>query len=105
MAGMDTLDTLGQQGDNITVTTDIVVVTTLTIFGHTAGNEVLHAEGAVAFVGHTVDDEQLHGVMFQWFHNELFRVAALKRSKDNLLELRRYPSEERSSGQRWCRRC
>ena len=105
VSGMDALDALGQQRNNISVTTDIVVVTTLTIFGHAAGYQVLHAEGTVAFVGHAVDDEQLHGVMFQWFHNELFRVAALKRRKDNLLELRRYPSEERSSGQRWCRRC
>ena len=78
VTGMDALDALGQQGDNISVTTDIVVIATLPIFGHASGNEVLHAEGTVAFVGHTVDDEQLHGVMFQWFHNELFRVAALK---------------------------
>ena len=64
VSGMDALDALGQQRNNISVTTDIVVVTTLTIFGHAAGNEILHAEGTVALVGHAVDDEQLHGVMF-----------------------------------------
>ena len=78
VTGMDALDTLGQQGDNISVTTDIVMIAALTIFGLTAGYQILDAEGAVALVGHAVDDEQLHGVMFQWFHNELFRVAALK---------------------------
>ena len=78
VTGMDALDALGQQGDNISVTTDIVVITTLTIFGLTAGYQILDAEGTVALVSHAVDDEQLHGVMFQWFHNELFRVATLK---------------------------
>ena len=46
------------------------MVRSLTVLGYAAGNQVLHAEGAVALVGHAMDDQELHRVMFQWFHNE-----------------------------------
>ena len=57
MLGMNALDTLGQQGDDVAVTADIVVIGTLAVLGHAAGNEVLNAEGAGTLVGHTVDDK------------------------------------------------
>jgi hypothetical protein len=67
MTGMDALDGLGQQRNDITIAANIVVVRTLSIFGLAAGNEVLDTEGLVAFVGHAVNDEKLNG--FQRFHN------------------------------------
>ena len=68
VAGMNALDSLGQQGNDIAIAADIVVVGALAIFGFATGYQVLHAERAVAFVGHAVDDQQLHGVVFQGFH-------------------------------------
>ena len=64
--GMDTLDRLRQQGDNSPVITDIVVVAALTVLGFAAGYQFLNAEGLVAPVGHTVNDEQFY--RFQNFH-------------------------------------
>ena len=69
MAGMNSLDGLGQQGDDIAIAADIVVVAALAILGFATGYQVFHAERAVAFGGCAVADQQLHGVMFQWFHN------------------------------------
>jgi hypothetical protein len=66
MAGMDALDGLWQQGNDTAIVADIVVVGALAILGLAAGNEVLNAEGLVARVSHTVDDEELDGL--QWFH-------------------------------------
>ena len=65
-SGMDTLNRLWQQGDNCPVITDIVVVAALTVLGFAAGYQFLNAEGLVAPVGHTVDDEQFY--RFQNFH-------------------------------------
>ena len=67
VAGMDALDSLWQQGDDIAITAYIVVVATLAVLGLATGNEVLHTERAVALVGHAVDDEKLDRL--QWFHN------------------------------------
>jgi hypothetical protein len=71
VAGMGALHSLGQQRYDVTIVANIVVVRALTVLGYAAGNQVLHAEGAVALVGHTMDDQELHRVMFQWFHNEI----------------------------------
>ena len=60
--GMDTLNRLGQQGDNSPVITDIVVVAALTVLGFAASYQFLNAEGLVAPVGHTVDDNVLNGL-------------------------------------------
>ena len=68
VTGMDALDGLWQQGNDIAIAADIVVVGTLAILGLTAGYQVLDAERAVARVCHAVDDEELYG--FQWLHNE-----------------------------------
>lgn len=69
VTGMNALDVLGQQGNDIAIAADIVVVGALAIFGFATGYQVFHAEGAVAFGRCAVADQQLHGVMFQWFHN------------------------------------
>lgn len=68
VTGMNALDVLGQQGNDIAIAADIVVVGALAIFGFATGYQVFHAEGVVAFVGHAVDDQQFHGVVFQGFH-------------------------------------
>jgi hypothetical protein len=68
VTGMNALNGLGQQGNDIAIAADIVVVRTLAILGLTAGYQVLDAERAVARVCHAVDDEELYG--FQWLHNE-----------------------------------
>jgi hypothetical protein len=60
--GMDTLNRLWQQGDNCPVITNIVVVATLTVLGFAASYQVLNAEGLVAPVGHTMDDNVLNGL-------------------------------------------
>ena len=68
VTGMNALDCLGQQRNDIAIATDIIVVRTLAILGLAAGNEVLDTERTVARVCHAVDDEELNG--FQWLHNE-----------------------------------
>ena len=67
VTGMNALDGLGQQRNDIAIAADIIVVRTLAILGLAAGNEVLDTEGLVALVGHAVDHEELNG--FQRFHN------------------------------------
>lgn len=96
VAGMHTLNGLGQQGNHISIAAHIVVVRALTILGLAAGYQVLHAEGDVALVCHAVDDEQLHRVMLQWFHFRT-RITRIER-------IRRCPSGVRSSVQRGYRR-
>lgn len=54
--GMDALDGLGQQGNDVAITADIVVVTALAILGFAAGDQVFNAERAVALVGDAVDN-------------------------------------------------
>lgn len=66
MAGMDALDGLGQQGDDVTIAADIIMVRALAIFGLAAGDEVLDTEGAVALCRCTVNDEKFNG--FQGLH-------------------------------------
>ena len=56
---MNALDAFGQQGDDITIVAHIVVVAALSVLGRATGNEVLHAEGTVALVGYTVDNQEL----------------------------------------------
>jgi hypothetical protein len=60
--GMDTLNRLWQQGDNCPVITDIVVVATLTVLVNTTFYQFFHAEGLVAPVSHTVNDNVLNGL-------------------------------------------
>ena len=59
--GMDSLNRLWQQGDNCPIITDIVVVATLTVLFYATVNQLFHAEGLVAPVGHTVNDNVLNG--------------------------------------------
>ena len=60
--GMDTLNRLWQQGDNCPVITNIVVIATLTVLVNTTFYQLFHAEGLVAPVGHTVNDNVLNGL-------------------------------------------
>ena len=55
--GMDALNGLWQQRNDITIAPYIVVVAALAILGFAAGNEVFHTERSVALVGNTVDDQ------------------------------------------------
>ena len=57
VTGMNALDCLGQQGNNIAIAADIVVVGTLAILGLTAGYQVLDAERAVALCCCAVDHQ------------------------------------------------
>ena len=60
VAGMNALDGLGQQGDDVAIATHVVVVRALAVLGLTAGYQVLDAERAVALVAHTVDYQELY---------------------------------------------
>ena len=55
--GMDALNGLRQQWNDIAITPHIVVVAALAVLGFAAGNQVFHAERSVALVGDTVDDQ------------------------------------------------
>ena len=68
VTGMNALDGLWQQGNDVTIAADIIMVRTLAILGLATGNQVLDTERTVARVCHAVDDEELYG--FQWLHNE-----------------------------------
>ena len=65
VTGMNALHVLGQQRDDFTIATDIIVVATLAIFGFATCNQCFYAERAVALVGHIVDYEQFHGVVME----------------------------------------
>ena len=55
---MNTLYTLGQQGNDISVTPDIVVVAALTVPGPATGYQHICAEGSVASVGYAVHNDE-----------------------------------------------
>ena len=55
--GMDALNVLRQQWNDIAIASHIVVVAALAVLGHAAGNQVFHAERPVALVGDAVDHE------------------------------------------------
>ena len=65
VTGMNALDVLGQQRDDVTIATDIIVVAALTIFGFATCNQCFYAERAVALVGYAVDYEQFHCVVME----------------------------------------
>jgi hypothetical protein len=56
--GMNTLDRLRQEWNDIAVASDIVVIAALAVLGFTTGNQVFRAEGAVALGCRAVDDQQ-----------------------------------------------
>lgn len=57
VTGVNALDILWQERNDIAVETDVVVVAALAVLGFAAGNQVFNAEGAVAFGGGAVDDQ------------------------------------------------
>ena len=87
MAGMDALDGLGQQRDDIAIAADIVMVRALAILGLATGNEVLDTEGAVALCRCTVNDEKFNGFQGLHFSNTNFT------NKTNFTELRKHELE------------
>ena len=56
---MDTLDALGEQGDDAAIVADVVVVRDLTETLEACVDEALDAEGTGTLVGYAVDDEVL----------------------------------------------
>jgi hypothetical protein len=58
--GVNTLDTLWQQRNDITVTSDVIVIAALAVFGFATGYQILDAERLVAPIGHAVYDEQFY---------------------------------------------
>ena len=56
VTGMNALDILRQERNDIAVETDVIVVAALAILGFAAGNQIFNAEGAVAFGGGAVND-------------------------------------------------
>ena len=87
MAGMDALDGLGQQRDDIAIAADIVMVRALAILGLATGDEVLDTEGAVALCRCTVNDEKFNGFQGLHFSNTNFT------NKTNFTELRKHELE------------
>lgn len=77
VAGMNALDGFWQQGDDITIAAHIVVVATLAVLGFATGYQVLHAEWAVALIGHAVDNKEFYIFMFQFFHSFGFILAEI----------------------------
>ena len=56
---MNTLDTLGEQGDDAAIVTDVVVVRDLTETLEASADKALDTEGTGTLVGYAVDDEVL----------------------------------------------
>ena len=57
--GMDALDGLWQQGNDTAIVTDIIVIAALAVHGFATGYQQICAERLVAFIGHTVDHDEL----------------------------------------------
>ena len=57
MTGVNALDVLWQERNDIAVETDVVVVAALAVLGFTTGNQVFNTERAVAFGGGAVYDQ------------------------------------------------
>ena len=55
--GVNTLDALWQQRDDIAVASDIIVIAALAVFGHAAVYQFFCAERLVAPIGHAVNDK------------------------------------------------
>ena len=72
-SGMNTSNGLGQDGNNVAIATDIVVVGGLTEAGFARSNQFLDRELAVAARSGAVDDEEFHVVVIKWnyWHNNL----------------------------------
>ena len=58
--GVNTLDTLWQQRNDITVTSDVIVIAALAVFCFTTGNQIFCTERLVAPISHAVYDEQFY---------------------------------------------
>ena len=71
MAGMSATDILGENGDNGTVATDVVVIGGLAEASIACGYQGFDAEGAIAAGRAAVNDQQFDCGMFKLFHRQL----------------------------------
>ena len=71
MAGMSATDILGENGDNGTVATDVVVIGGLAEASIACGYQGFDAERAIAAGGTAVNDQQFDCGMFKLFHRQL----------------------------------
>lgn len=67
VTGMNALNRLWQQRDDVAIALDVVVIRALSVLGFASSDEGFNAEGAVAFRRTAVDDEQLHIGVLQRF--------------------------------------
>ena len=68
MAGMCALNVLWEDRDDVTATTNIIVVRGLSEAGFAGGDEPFNRKRTVAFCGGTVNDNQSYRIVIQWFH-------------------------------------
>ena len=71
MTGVNALDVLRQERNDISVETDVVVVAALTVLGFTTGNQVFNTERAVAFGGGAVNDQEPDVIGIEGFYDFL----------------------------------
>ena len=67
--GMDALDRFGQNGDDIAIAPNVVVVTGLAETGVACGDEAFDGEGAVGATAGAVNDEEFHSLVLQGFQS------------------------------------
>ena len=69
VAGMSPTDILRENGDDVAVTTDIIMIGGLAETGHACGDQVVDAERPVTARGAAVNNEQFDCRMLQFFHH------------------------------------
>jgi len=67
VTGMNALNRLWQQRDDVAIAQDVVVIRALSVLGFACSDEGFNAERAVAFRCTAVDDKQLHIRVLQRF--------------------------------------
>ena len=78
VTGMNALNRLWQQRDDVAIAQDVVVIRALSVLGFASSDEGFNAERAVAFRCTAVDDKQLHIRVIQRFQCFAHRASALK---------------------------
>jgi len=78
VTGVNALNRLWQQRDDVAIAQDVVVIRALSVLGFACSDEGFNAERAVAFRCTAVDDKQLHIGVLQRFQCFAHRGSALK---------------------------
>ena len=78
VTGMNALNRLWQQRDDVAIAQDVVVIRALSVLGFAGSDEGFNAERAVAFSCTAVYDEQLYIGVLQRFQCFAHRASALK---------------------------